>query len=102
VRGTIKVIRLHESRQRASSRVGVPMKLGDEGIRIGKSHRIAQPCDECDVDAVTVKITPGIEHVRLERSALFAKGRTSTEIHHTVEPSARSNDLNGVYPIRRQ
>src|SRR5215218_8782294 len=102
VRGTIKVIRLRESRQRASSRAGVPMELGDEGIRIRKSHRIAQPCDERDVDAVTVEITLGIKHVRLQRPARFAKGRTSAEIHHTVEPAMRSNDLNGVDAVWRQ
>ena len=102
MRGTIKVIRLRESRQRVSSRVGVPMELGDEGIRIWKSHRIAQPRDERDVDAVTVEITIDIEHVHLERAALFAKGRTSTEVHHTVETPARSNDLDRVDAIGRQ
>ena len=102
MRGTIKVTRLGQSRQRATSRVGIPVELGHESFRIRESHRVAQPRDERDVDAVAIEIPIDIEHVHLERSALFAKGRTSTEVHHTVETSARSNDLDRIDAVGRQ
>ena len=102
MRGTFKGIGLGESRQRAACRVGVPVQLGHESIRIGESHRVAQAGDECDFDAITVEIPRRIEEMGFEGAALVAERRPTAEIHHTVESPARSNDLDGVHAVRRE
>src|SRR5215207_2401233 len=102
VRGTIKVIRLGESRQRATGRLGVPAQLGDQRIRVGKAHRVAQACDERHVYPVAIEVALRVEQVRLEGAPLVAEGRSAAEIHHTIESPPRSNDLYGVDTVRGQ
>src|SRR5947208_4116072 len=101
VRGAIEVTRLAECRQRAPSGVGVSPQLRDECVRSGKANGVAQPCDERNVDAVTVEISVGIDQVRFDATALVAERRTPAEVHHTIETSARSLDPDGVHAVRR-
>ena len=102
MRGAIEVTRLAECRQRATSGVGVASKLLDERVGSGKAHGVAKPCDERNVDAVTIEISLGIEEVRLDATSLIAERRTSAEVHHTIETPARSLDLHGIHAVGRE
>ena len=99
MRGAIEVTRLGRCRQRTPSGVRVESELCDERIGSGKAHGVAEPCDERHVNAITVKITVGIEEVRFDATALVPERRAPAKVHHTIETSVRSLDAHGIHAV---
>src|SRR4051812_36060033 len=68
-RGTSKVTRAGEGRQRASSGPLILGELRHQRVGAGKAHRRAEPLDDGDVHQVPVEVPVGVEEVRLDGAA---------------------------------
>src|SRR6476620_11085628 len=87
-RGTTKVTRTGESRQRGARRALVVGQLCHEGRHVRKLLDCAQLREKVDLHDVTVKIRRHVEEVRLDGPAIVVEGRTATDAEHATEPTA--------------